>query len=303
MRPKVLYLNLLPALDAILNARTLTEAADKANLTQPALSIALKKARAHFDDQLVVFRGSRIELTELGSALRLRVKAALQAARDALDCVLTFDPATANREVRIMANSYIEFAFIPQLLARIYAEAPQLCVKIENFKPLPSDSNLLEEVDIVLASKSFVTGAYHHAELFRDRITCLAWNEHPTLGECVSVEDWKLLRHATAAPYSLQNAPRMFSELEEQQRLMLRAQSATTLPYMIVGTDLVVNGMSRFCEPFTKILPLRLVKVIDDDSVDSALNVDVSVCWKAHRSDEPFIHWLVSLCQDIAGKH
>jgi LysR family transcriptional regulator, nod-box dependent transcriptional activator len=301
MRPRTLWLNILPALDAILNAKTLTEAADKANLTQPALSIALKRARSHFNDELVIYRGAHTTLTELGAALRPRVKAALVTAREALDLELDFDPKSAVRTVRIMCNSYIEYAFVPRLLARLYSSSPGLSVEIAPFRPLPQDPNTLEDIDIILAAKSLASPSYSCAHLLSDRLTCMVWREHSTLGESVTTEQWLELRHATAAAPIHGSAPSLLRALNEAQRYGLRAHSATTMPHMIVGTDLVITSMTSYCEPFTHYLPLRLVPIAKHSQYESELNIDVSVFWKPHRDIEPFIKWLVDECQEVAG--
>jgi LysR family nod box-dependent transcriptional activator len=301
MRPRTLWLSLLPALDAILNARTLTEAAERANLTQPALSAALRKARAHFNDEIVVFNGNRATLTELGMALRPRVKAALVTARDALDFELAFDPKTSERTVRIMCNSYIEYAFVPKLLTRLYAESQNLSVEIVPFRPLPHDSNLLEDVDIIIAAKSLATPAYSHAPLFRDRLTCMAWNENSTVGDSITIEQWLEMRHATAvASHSYENAPSLIRTLNDNRRHALRAHSATTMPHMIVGTDLVITSMTSYCELFTHYLPLRLISIIGDARYEDELNLEVAVIWKPYRGVEPYIKWLVDTCQTVA---
>ena len=303
MRPKTLWLSLLPTLDAILNARTLTEAADRAFLTQPALSIALKKARAHFNDELVLFKGSKVELTELGMALRPRVRAPLAAAREALDLELDFHPATTRRSVKLMVNSYIEFALMPRLVAMLRAQAPLIELVVVPFHPLPADSNLLGDIDIIVAAASMFPPKYAHEKLLVERMTCLVANGNRQCGAAVSIEEWQRLQHATAADIHRieEVAPPFLGHLAKHHRFALRAYSATSLPYTIVGTDLVVTSMRSYCEPCTHHLPLRLVELVGDDRTEAALTLDLSIGWKSHRSDEPFIRWLADCFKAVAA--
>ena len=58
-----LDLNLLVALDALLTERSVTRAAERLHLSQPALSASLSRLRTHFDDQILARRGNTYELT------------------------------------------------------------------------------------------------------------------------------------------------------------------------------------------------------------------------------------------------
>lgn len=299
MRPKTLRLNLLPTLDAILNAGTVTEAAESAHLTQPALSIALRKARAHFDDELIIYRGGRSELTELGAELRTRVRAALEAARDVLDLELKFDPQNSTRTVRIMSNPHIEFAFMPQLLRHLRRLAPHLNVAVHRIGQPPPNPGALQDVDIIFESHYFLTPEYAHADLFKDRVACLVWDKHPTVGAQLTMSQFMALRHATFINPN-DRSPAMFRNMAARHTVALYAPSAAALPYMIVGTDIVISGISKYCEPFTRHLPLRMVPLIPDLETQTDLDIQLAVLWKPHRSREPFMQWLIECCREVA---
>ena len=71
MRFHGLDLNLLVALDALLTHQNVTRAAEQLNLSQSALSGALARLREHFDDELVVPIGRRMEApSPLGAITR-----------------------------------------------------------------------------------------------------------------------------------------------------------------------------------------------------------------------------------------
>ena len=63
MRFNKLNLNLLVALDHLLNLRSVSEAAMQMNMTQSAMSNALLRLREYFGDDLLVKIGRRMELT------------------------------------------------------------------------------------------------------------------------------------------------------------------------------------------------------------------------------------------------
>ncbi|MFD6548065.1 LysR family transcriptional regulator, partial [Bacillus cereus] len=67
-----LDLNLLVSLDALLQHRSVTKAANQLGLSQPALSAALGRLRRHFDDNLLYRVGNEYHLSPLAAELRQR---------------------------------------------------------------------------------------------------------------------------------------------------------------------------------------------------------------------------------------
>ena len=61
--------NLVLALHALLEERNLTRAGERLAMSQPAMSGALARLRAHFDDELLVRSGRGFDLTELATWL------------------------------------------------------------------------------------------------------------------------------------------------------------------------------------------------------------------------------------------
>lgn len=96
MHFKGLDLNLLVALDALLDEKSVTRAADRLCVTQPAMSIALRKLRDHTKDPLLRRTGRRLELTPGGEALRRPVSELLSQ----IDAILTRPHASCAAQPR-----------------------------------------------------------------------------------------------------------------------------------------------------------------------------------------------------------
>ncbi len=69
MRFKGLDLNLLVALDALLETRSVSRAAERLNLSQPAMSAALSRLRGYFRDELLVVQGKQMYPTPYAEVL------------------------------------------------------------------------------------------------------------------------------------------------------------------------------------------------------------------------------------------
>ena len=88
-------LNLLVALDALLEERSVTRAAERLGLSQPGMSNTLARLRKLFDDPLLVREGMALVPTPRAEALRQPVRAALASSQQALDQAARLRPGHA----------------------------------------------------------------------------------------------------------------------------------------------------------------------------------------------------------------
>jgi DNA-binding transcriptional LysR family regulator len=101
MRLNQLDLNLMVCLDALLSERSVTRAAKRVFLSQPAMSISLKKIRQYFDDDIVVQIGRTLKLTTFAESLQRPVRDAIPQMRAISEW--NFDPAQSDREIHLEA--------------------------------------------------------------------------------------------------------------------------------------------------------------------------------------------------------
>ncbi len=101
IRLAALDLNLITALDALLDRRSVSEAADGVGRTQSAMSHSLARLREHFRDPILVRDGWAMQLTPFAEELHPRVKAAAEAAKLMFTTNLEFDASTTTRRIRI----------------------------------------------------------------------------------------------------------------------------------------------------------------------------------------------------------
>ena len=121
-------LNLLPSLQALLELRNVSRAAERMHLSQPAMSAALGRLRRHFNDELLVRAGRGYELTPFAQALAPRVERALTDVQDAMQLRSEFDPASSDRRFVLAASDYVTGVLIRHLRALIAVEAPGVSV-------------------------------------------------------------------------------------------------------------------------------------------------------------------------------
>ena len=127
-------LNLLVALEALLEERNLTRAGARVNVTQPAMSSALTRLRRHFGDELLVRVDRSYQLTPFAERTLPLVRTALREAGRMLEVSPAFEPLTSTRQFAISVSDYALTVLTAPLTELLNQRAPQVGV---DFDPLP----------------------------------------------------------------------------------------------------------------------------------------------------------------------
>lgn len=126
----MLDLNLLRVFEALMREQNVSLAAERLNLTQPAVSNALNRLRGVFEDQLFVRTRNGMEPTPVALALYEPIQQGLASIRSALSEGLSFDPATSQRSFTIITTDVGELTYIAQLLKALSQEAPNIDLQV-----------------------------------------------------------------------------------------------------------------------------------------------------------------------------
>src|SRR5215218_10519192 len=116
-----LDLNLLVSLDALLQERSVTRAAARMGLSQPALSASLARLRRHFGDELLTRVGNEYRLSPLAAQLKELARLALSGVERVFTAQPEFDPASSRREFSLLVSDYI-VAVLGDTIAELLAE-------------------------------------------------------------------------------------------------------------------------------------------------------------------------------------
>lgn len=181
MNPDIrnLDFNLLKALHALLDERSVTRAASKLSLTQPAVSGMLTRLRESFNDPLFVRAQRGIVPTVRAQQLAAPVK---QLLRDIEQLVQpqVFDPVTASMTVNIASTDYALSAVVVPFLTAILQQAPNIRVAIQPVDYKELDAQLDRgDVDLALITPEMTSPGLHAARLFDERYTCVMRADHP----------------------------------------------------------------------------------------------------------------------------
>ena len=133
-------LNLLIVFETLMHERSVTRAAEKLFLGQPAISAALARLRSLFDDPLFVRTGRSMEPTARAMEIAALLSPALDSISTAVSRAADFHPATSTAVFRIGLSDDVEFGLLPPLIKRLRAEAPGvvLVIRRTNYLLMPA---------------------------------------------------------------------------------------------------------------------------------------------------------------------
>ncbi|KOV61229.1 LysR family transcriptional regulator [Streptomyces sp. NRRL WC-3618] len=236
-----LDLNLLVPLDAVLQERSVTRAAQRLGLSQPTVSAALARLRRHFGDELLTRVGNQYELTPLAERLASHAKRTLDSANRVFGTRPDFDPAIAEREFTLTVTDVQLATFGRILTALVHEAAPGVKLRFQHNSPhlVRGAQEHLRNLDGMVLPQGLLANV-PGIDLYEDRWVCVMAHDTvtsaPPTPEELATRPWIL-------PYYLPSCG--FSPLHGlhahgiEPRVEVAIENFLTMPYLIAGTDRV----------------------------------------------------------------
>jgi len=292
MRFKGLDLNLLVTLDCLLTERNVSRAAEKLYLSQSATSGALTRLREYFEDELLVQLGRSMVMTPRAAELLPAVRNVLLQVEGTVIKRPEFDPATAKREIRIIASDYMVIAALADAIRAIKQMAPDLSFTL--LSPGESPRDMLErgEVEFVAMPDVYLSTEHPSIHLFSDDYRAVVWDGNDQIAsDQISLQDFLRMRHVTVN-YT-QTGPTFegwFTERFGNERMVeVTTASYSTVPFLIVNTQRIALMHRRLAEAFARMMPLRLLTPpVEIPQIHEALQ------WHVYNDSDECLIWLRS---------
>jgi DNA-binding transcriptional LysR family regulator len=250
-----LDLNLLVSLDALLEQRSVTRAAQQLGLSQPALSASLARLRRHFGDELLSRVGNSYRLSPLAAQLKPRVRLALDGIERVFTAQPEFDPAESTREFSILVSDYGAAVLGDTVAQLLGEEAPRARLRLAHNTPAAVDNaeQTLLNTDLLVLPHGFVTDL-PHADLHRDRWVMVVSADNDAVGDELTVElletlPWVATYHG---PTASTPAARQLRQLGIEPRVQVVTESFLTVPGLVAGSGRIALLQERL----VRLLPL-----------------------------------------------
>lgn len=175
-------LNLLRVLDALLREGSVTRAAARVGLSQPATSAALGRLRHALGDPLFVRQGQRLVPTDHALSLETPLREILDRTEGLIAGPEAFDPARASGAFRIGGSDFFAEMLMPALGAAVSRQSPALIVQLVDLVPENYVATLeRQRADLVLIPETTFPEWTEHVRLFRSSFRMIARAGHPRL--------------------------------------------------------------------------------------------------------------------------
>lgn len=196
-----LDLNLLVTLDVLLSEHNVTRAAERLNLSQPAVSVHLAKLREFFGDPLLLPGPRGMRPTARADELREPLRQALEALGHAVSPARPFDPAEARHTWRVMASDYGESTIVLPALAGLRQAAPHSRLAVLELVPSRIARQAEQgEIDLAFHILEEAPPGLHGRTLFAERYVLVGRAGHPELERPPSLERFCRLEHVIVSP-------------------------------------------------------------------------------------------------------
>ncbi len=291
-------LNLLPVFMALMEERSVTRAANRLGITQPALSNSLNRLRDMLRDPLFIRERYGISPTQLAEEIAPTIEAALSQLDDVVTHQQEFDAGDAKRLFLIAPNSYAELVLMPALITRLQQKAPGVSLRMTPF------GNDLAETGVISGTTALVLGRVIDPpdnlvvqHLMDDGLACVVRADHPNVGETLSKAQYEALRHVNVLPPGRIRAG-VFQALAKQNLKRDVAVSVThflAVPEMIAVTDYCATLPKLICRSLQRDPRLKVVPAPVDLGT-----FPVEIAWHVRYRNDPAHRWLREVISDTA---
>jgi DNA-binding transcriptional LysR family regulator len=297
IEPSSIDLNLLSVFQEVYRERQISAAARRLGLTQSAVSNALARLRRTFGDELFVRTAHGMQPTPLAQQMAEPIGAAMAQVALALSQRSRFDPATSNRRFTLAMTDVGEVYFMPVLIERCRASAPNVEIASIRANGLTlKDDMETGRVDLAIGAFEDVSEALYHRALFRQRFVSMFRKEHPLARGKVDLARFVAASHlivdAAQSPYDRING--LLEKAGVTGGTRFRVPHFTAVPYIVGTSDLVVTVPQKLAESAASPFGLKWI-----EPPLALPTLQTNVFWHRRFNHDPGIQWLRGLIADV----
>lgn len=293
-------LNLLVVFDAVATCRSVSEAARRLSLSQPAVSHALNRLRDLLGDRLFVRGRTGFVPTPRAEAMIEPVRELLAAAGVVL-ASRGFDPGSSETNFRIVASDYANAILVPRLAATCRALAPGVTLTVAPVGAGTLTDLESGELDCAFWGAAMPPAPWCGRSLFAERLVGAMGRSHPLADKAavgrIELDDY--LAHPHVVVSMRDPSPSIvdttLADLGLTRRVAVRTTSFVSNLSMLAGTDLIAS------------VPRRLATAMDPEVVvvfEIPLElppIDYRLVWHRRTDTDPGVAWLRRVIGDCVA--
>ena len=284
-----LDLNLLIALDVLIEEASVSKAAERLNMSQSTMSYSLKKLRTILDDDILIRTSRQMEVTPYARQISDRIHQILQEIQSTLLEKEEFNPAIADETFIIATSDFVEATIGIDLLNRLANYAPGIKIRINNLgKEFVLNALDNNRIDLFIGARLPLKSWHVSQELYREEFVCVVRDD--ALEE-LSIEDYLERSHILVSLRD--DFIGEYDKILEQQNLSRRIIWSTphfmTVPFLLAHSNCIALLPNRMAQHCARDMNLKLFP-----PPVAIEGFAVSAIWHQRHNNSPRHQWLRS---------
>jgi DNA-binding transcriptional LysR family regulator len=285
-------LNLLPIAFALYDELSVSRAARLLGMSQPAVSMALRRMRETFDDPLFIRVPTGIAPTPRAHDLVRLARPLVQRLHQDLLKGVAFDPATTTRTIALALSDVGEMAFLPAVIEQFRARAPQAAIRSVAV-PTAQLAHDLEKGEVDVAVGYFPSLAlknFRHRRVRIHRFACLMRADHPLRKDKLTPGDFLAAQHIVvqAQGRSQEVLERFLERRRIRRKIALITPHFLGVPFIVARSNLIATMPYAVAKQFAALSPQLAVAIPPYEIPGFELRLH----WHRRFDNEPRSRWL-----------
>jgi DNA-binding transcriptional LysR family regulator len=290
-----LDLNLLIALNVLIEEASVTKAAQKLEISQSSMSHALKRLRTVLDDEILIRTSREMEITPYAREIGDRVRQILAEIQVTLLEKETFDPAIAREDFYIAMSDYVEISLGVPLLQKLTESATGIRIRTSNVeKGMALEALDNNQIDLAISVFSNLKSWHVREKLYEEEFVCVV---HSGMSSTFSLEEYLQRPHILVSSRDdfLGTLDSLLEAESKSRHVMWSTPHFMTVPLAIANSECVSLLPKRLAE--------RCAKKMDLEILPPPIEITgftVSMVWHQRNTARPKHQWLRDRLLEIA---
>lgn len=287
-------LTLLYIFDAVMTEGSITRAAERLSMTQPAVSNAVSRMRHAWKDPVFVKKGRKIEPTSFALSLWDQVRRPMYELSSAVGTSV-FDPASSRRKFRIaLADTMVDLLW-PSLVSRLQEDAPGVDLHAVPYTVEGAHLQLREaHVDLAIGMLTDHDHSLRSTWLLDSGYVLAMRKDHPLAGREVTLEEFLDARHLLISLSGGTHGPvdSVLDRMGLSRRVAVTVNHFPAVSELLRSSDMITalpDGMVQDIQFREGLWLTRLPIEVDP--------ISVYLIWHARHDRDPGLIWMRSLVE------
>ena len=286
-------LNLLRVMQVVDQEGSVTRAARRLGLSQPAVSNALARLRRSMGDPMFVRSTMGMEATPRARRVLDALDAAMGLIRLGLRDATQFDAASTEEEFGLLITDLGEVRYLPRLMGHLAVHAPRARIRVRQLAS-SAYAEALETglADLAVGYLPHPRSSLRSRRLFTDSFVCVLRQGHPAAAQgALTLDRFSALSHVAVSRHGGREG--LVSEALEG--LGIRRNVALVVPHFAAAA-LVVAATDLAAVMPTEVMELSAASGLTSTPLPFAVpRIDVALYWHERLQEDAASRWLRSV--------